>query len=198
MWFLYFFALLCYEVPMSRFEFKLDNYLWGSEKDDVTASAVIENNGTLVTLSFDVVEKELRRMVTEDHGPVWTDSCVEMFLSADGIHYANFEFSASGALHAAYGEGRHERKKYSEEILKTVRREVTILENNNRRSHWRLKAEIDLAAFELVKELPADVTINLYKCGDGLAKPHFLSAFPIDLPSPDFHRPEFFGKITIS
>lgn len=183
---------------MSRFEFKLDNYLWGSEREDVTAYAVLENKGCVINLTFDVTEKELRRMVTEDHGRVWTDSCVELFLSPDGIHYANFEFSASGALHAAYGAGRHERRKYSEELLKSVKREVTILENNNRQSHWILSAEIDLALFELVSAVPADISINLYKCGDELKKPHFLSAFPIDLPSPDFHRPEFFRTITIS
>ena len=34
---------------------------------------------------------------------------------------------------------------------------------------------------------------NVYKCGDMLPHPHFLSFFPIHLPKPDFHRPDFFG-----
>ena len=36
---------------------------------------------------------------------------------------------------------------------------------------------------------------NVYKCGDKLPHPHFLSFFPIDLPKPDFHRPDFFGSV---
>ena len=35
--------------------------------------------------------------------------------------------------------------------------------------------------------------MNLYKCGDNLSHPHFLSWQPIDTPQPDFHRPEFFA-----
>ena len=36
---------------------------------------------------------------------------------------------------------------------------------------------------------------NVYKCGDMLPHPHFLSFFPINLPKPDFHRPDFFGDV---
>ncbi|MDE6490265.1 MAG: hypothetical protein K2L49_03810, partial [Muribaculaceae bacterium] len=28
-------------------------------------------------------------------------------------------------------------------------------------------------------------------------QPHYMSLFPIDTPQPDFHRPEFFGTITL-
>lgn len=36
---------------------------------------------------------------------------------------------------------------------------------------------------------------NLYKCGDSLEQPHYLSWSAIDTPKPDFHVPEFFGII---
>ena len=38
--------------------------------------------------------------------------------------------------------------------------------------------------------------MNLYKCGDNLSHPHFLSWRPIQTEKPDFHRPEFFGEVT--
>ncbi len=38
------------------------------------------------------------------------------------------------------------------------------------------------------------VRMNLYKCGDNLSKPHFLSWQPIDMPQPNFHVPQFFGE----
>ena len=36
---------------------------------------------------------------------------------------------------------------------------------------------------------------NLYKCADASSHPHWLAWSPVDTPSPDFHRPEFFGKL---
>ena len=41
----------------------------------------------------------------------------------------------------------------------------------------------------------ARMTANFYKCGDKLQTPHFLSWNRIDLPSPNFHRPDFFGTL---
>jgi len=40
--------------------------------------------------------------------------------------------------------------------------------------------------------------VNLYKCGDKLSQPHFLSWKPIAAPKPDFHLPEFFEQIKFS
>ena len=37
--------------------------------------------------------------------------------------------------------------------------------------------------------------MNLYKCGDSLARPHYLSWQPVATPHPDFHRPEFFKPV---
>ncbi len=38
---------------------------------------------------------------------------------------------------------------------------------------------------------------NVYKCGDNLSKPHFLSWNPIHHPTPNFHLPEFFGTLEL-
>ena len=45
--------------------------------------------------------------------------------------------------------------------------------------------------------LPSSIRANFYKCADKSAHPHFLSWSPIDVPSPDFHRPEFFGELIL-
>ena len=36
---------------------------------------------------------------------------------------------------------------------------------------------------------------NFHKCGDNLPKPHYLVWNEIKASQPDFHLPEFFGKI---
>ncbi|MBR3471266.1 MAG: hypothetical protein IKH22_01600, partial [Prevotella sp.] len=38
----------------------------------------------------------------------------------------------------------------------------------------------------------------VYKCGDCLSVPHYLSLFPITTERPDFHRPEFFQDIVFA
>ena len=38
---------------------------------------------------------------------------------------------------------------------------------------------------------------NCFKCGDLTAQEHYFSWNPIDLVDPDFHRPDFFGKMIL-
>ncbi len=39
------------------------------------------------------------------------------------------------------------------------------------------------------------LSLNMYKCGDALPRPHYLSLYPIASAQPDFHRPECFGAV---
>ena len=176
----------------------LDNYLWGSSADDVTVSAALDADGGVLHVRFSVSERELRRMVWEPNGKVWTDSCVEVFVkNTDSDEYSNFEFSATGAFLAAHGAGRRDRVRYSDQEREAVAVEVRILQNDNRRSRWVLDASIDLVRIGIIPSAPHEIAFNLYKCGDGLQRPHFLSLFDIPLEFPDFHRPEFFHKAVI-
>ncbi len=36
---------------------------------------------------------------------------------------------------------------------------------------------------------------NFYKCADGSSRPHWLTWSKVDLPSPDFHQPNYFGRL---
>ena len=38
---------------------------------------------------------------------------------------------------------------------------------------------------------------NFYKCGDLTATPHWGSWNPVGTGAPDFHRPEYFGKMPL-
>ena len=42
---------------------------------------------------------------------------------------------------------------------------------------------------------PIETMGNFYKCASGSSQPHYLSWNPINTEKPDFHRPDFFGKI---
>jgi len=36
---------------------------------------------------------------------------------------------------------------------------------------------------------------NVYKCASGLSVKHYVTWRPIQTPTPDYHRPEFFGEV---
>ena len=197
-----FFYVLCYHDNMrigkEKTEVYLANYLWGSCEDDVKVCLSLSHDGCVLNVVFDVEEKELRRMVWEANGPVWTDSCVEIFIkNSSSVEYSNFEFSASGAFLACHGSGRKDRVRYTNEERGCIADSVSILENSNKGSHWILAASIDLKGLGIIGSEDDEIYFNAYKCGDGLKKPHFLSLFDISLPSPDFHCPAFFKAASL-
>ena len=61
---------------------------------------------------------------------------------------------------------------------------------------WELVVAIPFRLMGLDPDnLPEKIMGNFYKCADDTEFPHFVSWSPIDLPSPNFHCPEFFGEI---
>ena len=75
---LYFFAFVCIiafmRITKEKTEYHLGNYLWGSCETDAAVNVSLSHEGCILHALFDVREKELRRMVWESNGPVWTDS----------------------------------------------------------------------------------------------------------------------------
>ena len=62
----------------------------------------------------------------------------------------------------------------------------------------------DSEVIQNLQKLGAKITLdgqkvrgNIYKCGDKLPVPHFISWSPISTPAPDFHCPRFFGEMDI-
>ena len=153
-------------------------------------------------VDFRVSGLDLRALNTEDNGRQWEDSCVEVFLgNPDGSEYYNFEINPLGKVLAAKGPGLENRAKRPaeemEEIIRTAQFEGP-QEFDGGIWNWRVTVVIP---FELVgidpENLPEKVRANLYKCGDKTAHPHFVSWNPVGTPSPDFHRPEFFGELLL-
>ncbi|HNU76735.1 MAG: carbohydrate-binding family 9-like protein [Prolixibacteraceae bacterium] len=153
-------------------------------------------------LKFYVREDFLRAMETEINGDVYQDSCVEFFLAIDGRHYYNFEFNCIGTPHVAWGEGRHNRQHLPPEVVRTIGVKSSL-------GKEPFGVRTGPFSWNLVVLIPASVlvhdpgisfaglsaTANFYKCGDKLPEPHFVTWNPVGTPQPDFHRPEFFGKI---
>lgn len=151
-------------------------------------------------LRFEVEEACTMARTEQDNGPVWTDSCVEFFFRFDEDGYYNLETSCIGRLLMAFRKSKPNPTYASEEVLALVRRRGTLgsepFEERRGDNRWSMTLEIPAAALfhhKLERWDGLELAMNLYKCGDNLSQPHFLSWKPIDTPSPNFHQPQFFG-----
>ena len=124
------------------------------------------------------------------------------FGGAGGGSYYNIECNCAGRLLVGYGPDRHDREMASADIMAAIRRHSSLGDQpfplTDGTKEWHLKMAIPLSTFfhhNLTTLNGLHARANFYKCGDKLRHPHFLTLFPIDLPHPDFHCPQFFGDI---
>lgn len=156
---------------------------------------------THLFIAYHVHGLDLRAQALEYNGPVWEDSCCEFFVSdpSDGTYY-NFEMNCIGTLLAAKRKSRTECTHFDAEKLDQVikysslKREKT--EISDRIFSWDVAMGIPFSLIGMdAGNLPQTARANFFKCADKAAHPHFLSWNPIDVPAPDFHRPDFFGEL---
>ena len=156
----------------------------------------------VLAVLYRIKEEHVLGSVLENNGPVWEDSCVEAFIKdpvSDG--YFNFENNCIGSKLAAHRLSRTDYELFTEDELSQVRcvsslpHQQTDIVNAAGRE-WRLVLMIPFSLLGL-DAAPQSLNCNFYKCGDKCMHPHYLSWSPIGLPAPNFHRPEFFGKINL-
>ena len=165
--------------------------------------------GDRLLVHYRVSERCIRAAAPADGGHVWEDSCCELFLQpVEGGPYYNFECNCGGTLLLAAGEGRYNRQPATKELMQQVDRWSslapeakgggTLIALDEGDHSWHMALIIpavalfqsDVATFD-----GCHMRGNIYKCGDALSVPHFLSLYPISTPQPDFHRPEFFQEL---
>ena len=161
------------------------------------------HDGKNLYIRFDVTENDIHTLVTEDFGKIWTDPCVEFFVSPQGnMDYYNFECTCIGKMLMAWHPEGAAKEDASLDLLGTIERIPSLGKENfplrKGENRWSIIEIIPAAAlFRSNIESWSGKTMraNFYKCGDNLPTPHFVSWNPINWPEPSFHRPEFFGEI---
>ena len=164
----------------------------------------IAHSDTQIYIDFFTRCNYLRAVNYKNNSDVYQDSCVEFFVAPHGeAHYYNSEFTSIGTINAARRMDRHSGEKLTDEQLDSVRRLASCgtrpFEELQGIFSWNLLAAIPLSLIGVSYEPgnPVDMRANFYKCADATSEPHYLSWAPITTPQPDFHRPEFFGDITL-
>lgn len=160
------------------------------------------HNGSELFIKFSVTEECTMAKVSEDNGEVWTDSCVEFFLALDDTGYYNFEFTCIGKALLGFRKERPAAVHAAPEIMASIKRFPTLgtqnFDEQKGKNDWELTVAIPATALfrhGINTWTGAKATANVYKCGDNLSQPHFLSWKPIDTPTPDFHVARCFTEV---
>ena len=156
---------------------------------------------TNLYIHYKVVEDSLKGDFTDDFSNVWEDSCCELFIAPadDGLYY-NLEFGCAGALYFCVGGGRRDRERAPRAAMDSILRWTSlgrrIVGSRSGMQVWESALVVPSDAFWMHKPdfRGAGMRGNVYKCGNTEHK-HFVSFAPIETPSPDFHRPEYFCNI---
>lgn len=167
------------------------------------ASFKLFHDGKNLYIKFDVKENDIQTLVSEDFGEVWTDPCVEFFVSPQSnMDYYNFECTCTGRMLLAWhphGDSKENAThKQIDKIVRIPSLGTALFPLRKGETAWSLIEIIPATAlFRSDTENWSGRTMraNFYKCGDNLPTPHFISWNAIDWPKPSFHRPEFFGEI---
>ncbi|MBM3295316.1 MAG: diguanylate cyclase [Candidatus Aminicenantes bacterium] len=172
------------------------------------AQAKVAYDAEALNVIFRIEDRYIRAVARGYQGRVWEDSCVEFFFTP-GAHpgdgYFNLEMNCGGAAFFHHqtargrdvvpvGEADFRRLEIAHSLPAIVDPEIEgplawTLE-------YRLPVEI-LGKYAPVVRPAAGVVwrANFYKCGDKTSRPHWLAWSPVNLPRPDFHRPEYFGEL---
>lgn len=169
------------------------------------AEFAIAHNSESLLIHYRVTEDSVRAVGGNDRDHMWEDSCVEFFCApgeAGDDRYYNFETNCIGRMYCCLGPNRNEREFVPEKSYEAVKRWASLgnepFEERLEPTSWELALVIPASAMfaHTLKSFDgASLRGNFYKCGDLLSTVAFLSWSPIDLPSPNFHCPEFFGKL---
>ncbi|MDB5137350.1 MAG: hypothetical protein JWP37_3953 [Mucilaginibacter sp.] len=153
-------------------------------------------------IKYDVTENEVLARYKHINDPVYKDSCVEFFIAFDDDKaYYNIEFNRLGTCLGRYGSQRENRTELPIEILKTIKYERTLMPKKDGTYpaiNWTLTiaVPIQVFCFHNFNSIQGKKSkMNFFKCGDDLSQPHYLVWNNIISDIPNFHLPEFFGKV---
>ena len=174
----------------------IDTRLWTPETN-ISATAQVCYDEKALYVRLTAQEKNIRAEETGRIGVPSKDSCLEFFFSPieGDTRYFNFEFNPALCMHIGFGNCRYDSARILPKPSANINPQVSRTDDG-----WELTYQI---TFEFIKMFFKDfdpapgkkMRANFYKCGELTEVEHYFSWNPVDTPTPDFHRPEFFGEL---
>lgn len=186
-------------------KFTINQYMWNSKKSPKTYGYMgyLPEKGLYIKMVCE--ESDPKREFRNHRDPVYQDSTMEAFLAfpAEGepltndCMYTNFEINANGAMYAAYGKGRQDRKFITDEQY-----EMTGVASYIEENKWYFQVLFpesylnQICDFAQIKN-GKTFYCNFYKIAESEEIQHFGSYSPIDSEEPNFHLPVCFAEAVI-
>lgn len=189
------------DLEIESLQLEMVNWKEFPYKPDV--SVQIAYNENELFLRYQVNEQAVEAEITEPNGRVWTDSCVEFFLSPEGNdEYYNLEINCIGTILLGFRKKGEPATHATEDQIATIRRISTLGDSpfaeRKESTEWQISVAIPWEVFFKHTLQPIQgkkMRGNFYKCGDELSVPHFVSWTKIKTENPNFHMPDFFGGL---
>ncbi len=157
---------------------------------------------------FYVKDRYVRCITDKINGPVWQDSAVEFFFSPDPeqpLLYFNLETNCGGTPLLHYNTvPRKESKRLQEDDIRQIEIASTLPKiidpEISNPVEWTLEYRIPLALLEKYAKIARpskgiEWGANFYKIAENSSNPHYITWSRIENIKPDFHRPQFFGRL---
>ena len=173
------------------------DYVWAdSFPSPYETKAQLVHSDEGITVRLTTNEWPIKVTTMELNGRICIDSCMEMFFipNMDDAEYINLEMNPAAVSLTAKGPDR-----YSRPRLDIHGENVKIESMIKAEEGWTVMAFLSYD-FLLKHYSHVDKTMraNFYKCGDQTVKVHYSTWNPVQTEKPDYHRPEYFGKIILS
>ncbi len=180
---------------------EIDTYGWMDNGYAPRVLAALCYDEEAIYVKFWAHESEVRGVNKNHQEPVYEDSCVEFFFQpVSSPYFVNIETNVVGAQLIGFGKERDGREEVPvlDDVMK-IEPSVTDAESYQG-DVWTLSYRVP---FSFIKKYYGDIDVvadglraNLYKCGDLTKYEHYGMWNPVENPEPDFHKPEFFGRMT--
>lgn len=163
----------------------------------------LAHDSQYIYVRFHVCGEDLRAVNHTNLSPVAQDSCVEFFLQVPGSpEYWNFEFNCIGTVNASHRVARPEAIRLNDEQIASIKRfpscGFTPFDEKHGVHTWSLTIAIPMNLIGVSQDaFPEHIMANFYKCADKTSHPHYVSWSPIKTEKPNFHCPQFFGKLIL-
>ncbi|TSA23042.1 hypothetical protein D4R75_04265 [bacterium] len=182
------------------------NYKWVQNKYAPQVSVKVFHTDKFIYVHYLVLEDRITIRHTSFGSDVFKDSCVEFFLNPfpeSSEEYVNMEMNALGVLLIGVGKDGDDSKRHyfkeedteGFEIISSIKHPVV---GSHGSAYWTLHARIPKSFFEkhYGRKFVDKATIaNFNKCGDETEFEHYGSWSEVVNPTPNFHLPQYFGKL---
>ena len=170
----------------------IDKVLWTNDAGILSKGQLCYDNEALY-VHLITKEEHIRAEYSEPLSPVCNDSCLEFFFKIEGEeNYFNFEVNPNGCMCIQFG------KKERFDIVREDGKQYFGVDTKRTPDGWEVFYRIPLEFIRFFhKDFSFDRNLkgNMYKCGNLTATKHFVAWCPIDSDTPNFHLPEFFGRM---